>query len=280
MRAWVLNLDADHELAHPEGYSPRREVRARVTTLAARIEGLVPSGDVRVDERSNARGLNGRAWCPTPSALQLLEHSGATLPPFPPFEVIRRVNHRAFCAELGQTLERAAFVRDPQELEHHIAERGSWLLKRPHGFAGSGRRRVKSGPLDDDTKRWVNASLRVDGLQVEPWMERTADFSAHGFIAPAGTITLGEPCVQECDARGQWLSARRVREGELHDDERRMLLSEAERSALALHRAGYFGPFGIDAYRHQRGFNPRSEINARYTMAWAIGMGPTRPDLA
>ena len=279
MRAWVLNLDADHELARPEGYSPRHEVRARVATLAARIEGLVPPGDIRIDEQSDASGLSGRAWCPTPSALQWLERSGATLPPFPPFDVVRRVNHRAFCAELGQTLDGAAFVRDRSELEQRIAAGTEWLLKRPHGFAGSGRRRVHSGSLDDDTKRWLDASLRADGLQVEPWVERLADFSVHGFIALDGELTLGEPCLQECDARGQWLSARRVEPGELRDDERRALLSEAELSARALHRAGYFGPFGIDAYRHRNGFNPRSEINARYTMAWAIGMGDARPDL-
>jgi len=276
MRAWVLNLDADHELAHPEGYSPRRDVSARVATLAARIEGLVPPGDVRIDLVSDASGFNGRAWCPTPRALQLLEESGATLPPFPPLEVLRRVNHRAFCAELGQTLDGAAFLRDAHAVEQRIAS-GSWLLKRPHGFAGSGRRRVKR--LDDDTNRWITASLRVDGLQVEPWCERTADFSMHGFIAPDGKVTLGEACLQECDARGQWLRARRARSGELLDHERSVLQSEAERSAEALHRAGYFGPFGIDAYRYQGGFNPRSEINARYTMAWAIGMGTARPDL-
>ena len=47
---------------------------------------------------------------------------------------------------------------------------------------------------------------------------------------------------------------------------------------------GYFGPFGIDGFRyrdtdgHLR-FNPRSEINARYSMGWAVGMRDKRPDL-
>jgi hypothetical protein len=40
--------------------------------------------------------------------------------------------------------------------------------------------------------------------------------------------------------------------------------------AEVLRDAGYFGPFGIDAYRWRDGatqyFNPRSEINARYSM--------------
>ena len=50
-------------------------------------------------------------------------------------------------------------------------------------------------------------------------------------------------------------------------------------AAEVLARAGYFGPFGIDAYRHraQDGsartvLNPLSEINARFTMDWALAM--------
>jgi hypothetical protein len=48
--------------------------------------------------------------------------------------------------------------------------------------------------------------------------------------------------------------------------------------------AGYYGPFGIDAFRwrDQNGkqqWNPRCEINARYSMGWSIGMGQSRPDL-
>ena len=48
--------------------------------------------------------------------------------------------------------------------------------------------------------------------------------------------------------------------------------------AGALLPAGYFGPFGVDAYTY-RGragasvFQPRSEINARYSMGFAAGWG-------
>ena len=48
------------------------------------------------------------------------------------------------------------------------------------------------------------------------------------------------------------------------------------RVAVALAGSGYFGPFGIDAftYRNADGtvaLQPRSEINARYSMGFAIG---------
>src|SRR5690606_24295604 len=52
---------------------------------------------------------------------------------------------------------------------------------------------------------------------------------------------------------------------------------EAERVGRSLHAAGYFGPFGVDAFAYVVGrlrhFNARSEINARYTLAYATGMG-------
>ena len=47
-------------------------------------------------------------------------------------------------------------------------------------------------------------------------------------------------------------------------------------SIAALREAGYFGPFGIDAFRWldvngARRWNPRGEINARYSMGFSIG---------
>ena len=51
------------------------------------------------------------------------------------------------------------------------------------------------------------------------------------------------------------------------------LLAEAHRVAEALFAADYFGPFGVDAYFYRdRGdirLQPRSEINARYSMGFA-----------
>jgi hypothetical protein len=46
----------------------------------------------------------------------------------------------------------------------------------------------------------------------------------------------------------------------------------------ALFAAAYFGPFGVDGfvYRDHDGglrLQPRSEINARYSMGFAIGFG-------
>jgi hypothetical protein len=54
------------------------------------------------------------------------------------------------------------------------------------------------------------------------------------------------------------------------------MVEEARRVGAALRANGYWGPFGIDAYeyrdKHGEGhFQPRSELNARYSMGFAVG---------
>jgi hypothetical protein len=285
MRAFVLNLDADGELAHPTGYAPKASLRARAKELAQRIEGLVPAGDIVVDDRAPtgvARGRQGIAWCPTPRALAILRHAGATPAPSPPFDVVRQVNHRAFVAPLGGGLPGGTFLRSRSELDERVAG-GAWMLKRPWGFSGTGQRRVANGALDESDARWIDASLRAGGLWVEPWVAIAAEFCMHGFVARDGEAVLGVACVQRCSARGQWQATQRD-EGELGAAQRAALKAATERSAEALAAARYFGPFGVDAFRYHDGreerFQPLSEVNARYTMGWAIGMGERRPDLA
>ncbi len=284
--AWLFNLDADRELERPLGYNPRAGDLARIDAMVANIDGLMLEGDVRVSGSARLRkGYVGRAWCPTPRATRLFERAGVTAASAPPFDVVRRVNHRRFCAELGQTLEEAQFVGDLDTLRRIVAGRsdsGLWLLKRPYSFSGSGRRKVAVGALSPTDEDWARASLKQDGLQVEPSVERLADFTAHGWVDSGGASSLGVACIQRCSDGGVWLGTRRASHVDLYVAERDALGSQLERVAAALSQAGYFGPFGLDAYRYQLSgdirFNPRGEINARYTMGWALGMGELRPD--
>jgi hypothetical protein len=254
--------------------------------LAARIEGLVPPGDLVLDAGdTRADGLLGRAFCATPRARAALARAGAAVPDAPDVAVLRRVNHRRFCAELGQTLPGACYADRREEVDEALAASGDWLLKRPFGFAGRGRLRVRGGAPSAAEHRWIAASLATgEGLQVEPFVARLADFGLHGHLSARGELALGEPTLQRCDERGAWLSTSRATPSSLSDEERRVLVATAEQTAEALVRAGYFGPFGIDAFRWRDAsgaarWNPRCEINARYSMGWAIGMGDRRPDL-
>jgi hypothetical protein len=282
MVAWVLNLDAEDELAAPGGsHTSSRAMRARMAAMVERIEGLVAAGDVvlRDGEDTRADGVPGDAWCPTPRALARLRRAGAILPPAPSVEILRAVNGRAFCAAMGQTLPGAAYVtRVERALELLERAHGPWLAKRPLGFAGRGRRRLRAAALTEDDRAWLTASIRDHGgLQMEPLVERVADFGIHGHVAESGALRVGAPTVQRCDGHGAWLSTALAAPSELVSEEERALLEEASRVADALYRAGYFGPFGVDAYRFRHArrdtrFNPRSEINARYSMGWAVGM--------
>lgn len=296
--AWFLNLDAEEELARPAGYTPSRAMIARIDALTPVLRGerggaaLVGPDDIVVREGqspSEARGLRGLAWCPTPRARRALSKAGCRLDDAPSLEVLRRVNHRRFSADLGQTLGGAVFAESMSAVREAMSgpsPTGRWLLKRPFAYAGRGRLEVdpsRAGDLER-ARAWMEASLRAGGLQVEPLVVRRGDFGLHGHLDVEGRLVAGEPTRQECDPTGAWLSSVRAAPEDLTVSERDALFAELRRVAAALHEAGYSGPFGVDAFRHegptgQSLFHPRCEINARYSMGWAAGMGDRRPDL-
>lgn len=284
--AWVLNLDAEDELAHSGAHTPNAQMKARIDGLLPGLSSLVLPGDrvVWPGGAEVAPGIPGRAWCPTRWALSQLAHARLGLPPAPGMDVLRRVNHRRFNHELGQFLPGAGFARDADALSK-LLSRGArasreqcWLAKRPFGYAGRGRRKWRAGELIEADDSWLEASLRDgEGLQVEPWVERLFDCALHGFLLESGECTFGQVTLQEVETTGAWRSTVLAPAGTLSSIEEESLLHEAQRTAEALHAAGYFGPFGLDGYRwlapdDTMHFQPRSEINARYSMGWAIGM--------
>lgn len=291
--AWVLNLDAEEELAHAGRHTPRTATEKMAKSLVPKLVGeglLVAPGDVLVWPRVQSVTFQpsiGRAWCPTPWALNRLAQAGITPEPSPSVDVLRRVNHRQFASQLESGLPGAGFASDEHMVHALMAntsamecasEDKSWLLKRAFGFAGKGRRKVRAGALSDEDARWIVASLSSgDGLQVEPWVTRVADFALHGWVTTGGQVTWGELTGQEVDSAGAWIRTRVAPPFALTSEESRALETSARLTAQALHGAGYFGPFGIDAFRWRAPdgtfhFQARSEINARYSMGWSAGM--------
>lgn len=282
--AWVLNLDADLELGAKARYAPTKNVlaamRPHVEALRASLMG---PNDVLVDESTApgvAKGLIGRAFCPTPRALATLLRAGAEPEPHPDVAVLREVNGRAFCTSLGSTLEGGVFVTDLDEALETIGApppfAESWRIKRAHGMSGRGQRVVRAGVLASDDLAFLRAGLAEAGVQIEPNVTIDSEYGLHGLLARDGGLTLGRIVRQICDARGQWSKT------ELAENVPTSIASpfeqEVRRVARALTKVGYFGPFGVDgfAYRDTRGvllFQPRSEINARYSMGFGIGFG-------
>jgi hypothetical protein len=281
--AWVLNLDADVELAHPQGYTPRSAVRAATAHFAPVLaRSLLGPHDVLVDESSMegvGRGLTGRAFCPTPRALAILRRAGAEPERAPSLDVLRLVNSRAFASSLGPTLPGGSFVTGAEEADAVLRcappVGTSWRVKRAFGMAGRGQRIIGS-PTPAD-RAFIRAGIGEGGVQIEPNVPIAKEYAIHGMLAEDGSFRLGNVVEQHCDARGVWLSTEPLAASNDELAIRGQLADEGGRVAAALARAGYFGPFGIDAFSYRDRanalrFQPRSEINARYSMGFAIGL--------
>ncbi len=287
-RAWVLNLDVEHELLQPRGYT-RGAAMAQQLRAAADRCGLVGPNDVvlGLDEAppESAAGMPGDAWCATPRALAILKRAGARVPDAPPLDVLRRVNDRAFAISIDPGPLSSRYARTLDEVRAAVgAIDGPWVLKRGLSFAGRGHRRGE-GALSDLEQRWCDNGLRDGfGVAVEPLVERVHDYAQHGFVARDGGVALGNPTVQICDAHANWQGSTLELESpdaRLTESERSALRRSALRAGDALSNAGYFGPFGIDAFRYRHDgserFNPLVELNARYCMGWAVS-GCPRPE--
>ncbi|MEZ5965958.1 MAG: hypothetical protein R3F56_19135 [Planctomycetota bacterium] len=289
--AFVANLDAECEWSRTR-YRPsgrrRVDVQARATRVAAALQRCLGVEVVAVDPDSPAPDVarvdGTLCWCPTPRARAAAERAGAPLPAAPADEVLRQVNHRRFAVPLAPPLPGARFVRDMPELETILGAprpAGGHLLKRPFGFAGRDRKHVAADvPLAGALHTWASASMTEYGcgLQVEPLVRVEREFALHGVVTRRGLVHLGVPTIQVVDEAGAWRESQVAAHGSMGAGEDAELRATGFRVGAALHAAGYFGPFGIDAYRwrDERGeahFQALSDLNARLTMGLASGLG-------
>lgn len=283
--AWVLNLDADLELAAGPRYAPTKVVRAAMAPHVAKLAAsLLGPDDVLVDETSapgSVAAFAGRAFCPTTRALALLVRAGARPVPHPSQEVLREVNGRAFCASLGPTLPGGVFVRELEAALTVLAGAPEvakqWRVKRAFSMAGRGQRPIAAGKVSEADVSFLRSAIASDGgVMIEPDVPIVRELARHGHLEESGAFRLGRLVVQECDEHGQWLATKPA--GDVDPGTAEAIAHEAAAVARALSAAGYFGPFGIDAflYRDLAGairLQPRSEINARYSMGFGVGFG-------
>lgn len=293
-RAWVLNLDAEHELEALRSYAPTDHMRAIVARQSPQLVGaLVSPHDVIVTDeglardptlRERAHGLEGRAWSPTPRAQALLARAGALVPPAPSLDVLRRANARDFASLVRAPLARTSFEKfvalDREAVFERLAQPAplGWLVRRTFGAAGRGRRRIASGRPSVAEIAWIDASLRFGPLVLEPWVETLREHTRSGFVGADGTVAISRPCFQSVNAHGAWTATEHAPTTEIAEGDDARLEEACAAAGSALAAVGYFGPFGIDAYHHRShdGYgvvlNPLSEINARFTMDWAVAM--------
>ncbi len=291
----LANLDAELELENSEGYVPSGRMQAEMQKQAQRLqeswaatvpgEMLLLSGretELPPAWRSNKHWL--QCWCPTPRALEILRRLDLHPGPVPDLKVLQQVNHRAFAAGLGQQLPGAAFVQSMQELDSLLAAapaRSQWLLKRPFGFSGRGRKRVET-KLQTKERVWAEASMHQYGLglQVEPWLDIEEEFAMHGWLTLDGELLLGQVTGQQCGNKGEWLATVPAK---LPSKEEAMLREAGQTVGHALQAAAYHGPFNVDAYRYRNStgalaFQACAEVNARLSMGYALGMAGSWPE--
>jgi hypothetical protein len=279
LRAWLLNLDADLELAKPVGYTARHRVSHYVERHLGACEALT-LGEPVCGREAVERASQVFAWCPTPSALRTL--SKLRLPGIrgPELDVLRRANDRAWTVELGDPTLCRRFVTHTDDWRQLLLEArspsGTWRLKRRFGFAGRGQYRL-SATLKAGDMRWIEDSLKTGGLLREADLPLQQEFSIHGYV-DSEQLVLGTPVSFSTDAFGSPSVAARA--GIERADWAQALEHAATQVAECLRGFGYFGPFGVDAFSWEASgrsvLNPISDVNARFTLAWSTGMGKLR----
>ena len=126
--------------------------------------------------------------------------------------------------------------------------------------------RVVGVAAEEIDRGFVRAGIAEGGVQIEPNVAVEDEYVVHALLEEDGTLAVAGVSRQRCDARGAWIASERFAGPPLIAER---LEEEARLVGRALADAGYFGPFGIDAFTYDGGrLNARSEINARYTMGF------------
>ena len=282
---WLLNLDAELEwTARRKGpsYAPTREVQGILDRAFHLASGLCAAGDHCLSSDLAVPPTRepwvGRAFCPTPKAQEHFSRLGIATELWPDLAIVERVNDRSFAFEQGLAPKACLRWTELNELQHFLNGRrrdGDWLAKRALGTAGRGQRALRSGRLTEADRLWLQASLEVGAVFLEPRRRILSEYSLHGRLHPRGQFLMGQPLIFSTK-HGAFQSARLAPSSELDGACQSQMQAAFEKAATRLHAAGYFGPFGIDAYRFEEcgmaKFEACSEINARYTLAWPLGM--------
>lgn len=299
-RLWSLRLDAEEELARrragelslqapvPRGaHGP--QAAAAVLALGRACGPSAPYGLLAPGDRVAAHGttepnrVRGAAWCPTPWALAELSACGAALPPAPGLGALIRANARESFADLDP-LPGSAVCATLHDLERHFigsppprspraarANRApAWLLRASLCAAGGARRIAES--LDNDSYAFAARHLARGPLHVAPLVDIVAEYALHGWVHGTGEVQRGRP-VRTAQSGGAWRGAEPAKlSGSLES----ALEQAFSLVAVRLRAMGYFGPFGIDAFQWEDAsgqirLHAPSEVNARYTMSFAVG---------
>lgn len=179
----------------------------------------------------------------------------------PPWEVVQRVNSKAFSFTESPKLPEAALLHSLTELEAwDKAVADPKVLKTCYGVSGRGHLLLPS----DRMKQFAEAEFQKGRAIIgEPWVKRKLDFSTQWIIGDQIEFVGSTIC--ENSSRGQHIAnliGISPPNLEQHKEAVMPIL-------MKMKTLGYFGHVGIDAMvwgDHK--LHPVVEINARKTMGW------------
>jgi hypothetical protein len=284
--AWVAVAEADDLIWSPTGVPTFdfREWQAR--------SGVVPRFIAAECDLPRGPDWELVPWGWTASVLKWGQKFGWNCPA-PSLDTVKRVNSRAFRAELelrlAIALPQSAILTSTDQLAKHLEDFANyqpdpavagWVLKANFGMSGRERQLGRGPRMTDPVLNWAKRRLQQSSAVVfEPWLDRVAEAGIQIDIPRAGEPQLLGVLPLLTDPTGTYRGSRiQCRDSDLQ------IWQSAATTALQVARevqsAGYFGPLGIDAmqYRDRDGrlqIRPLQDLNARYTMG-RLGLGLRR----
>jgi hypothetical protein len=231
-----------------------------------------------------------------------LNAQGAHPSAHPDQAVVRRVNSRAFGLELerelfGEEACPAVFCASADAVNEWMASAptGRYVAKGNHGHAGIGQLRFSlPAPSPDEAARLAvtlkRLAARHGGVVFEQEQQVGREWGLLFRIGRDGSLSEFRVHRLLSGSAGGYAGALVTPDPDPDWNRHRARAEDgARRIAAALHRAGYFGPAGIDLYAHGDGsggadgarLRPLVDLNARMSMAYpAHGLAARFPGRA
>lgn len=342
-RAWWCNADFDLTLAHGGGKVPAKILQAaramawpmwpalgpRDTLLVPqaappgfveelREKGLAPPRFVVMPAEDDTLSVPHALPSVLPAeaaslrftpfgwnAAAALNAQSAAPAAHPPLEVVRRVNSRAFGAELERSLcgaDACAAAWCPGEKAVRAwlesAAPGRYVAKGNHGSAGIAQLRFELPPALARRPASLDAALkrlaaRHGGVVIEEELAVEREWGVLFCVGRDGRRGAVRRHRLLSAAEGGYagalvLPSRETAAEALFNPHRARALGTVDGVARALSSQGYFGPVGIDMFTYRVPhapdvvrFRPLVDLNARQSMAWpAHGLATRYPDRA
>ena len=209
--------------------------------------------------------------------------------------VVARVNSREFTLQLERELFPERLGKDPPVFCRTSEVLATWLenagqgrkvAKGNHGHAGIGQLRFIMPAVPPDVREKLTRILETQGgLALEDEHDIVVEFGCLFLLHKDGSM-IGPRCHRLLSySGGGFAGALRLPEDPEFQKWRNEIEPAVKRIGERLHREGYFGPVGIDAYAFRDGervrFRPLVDLNARCSMAFPVhGLSRRFPDKA